>query len=309
MRVQKYKNQDEGESQNIDSYVLKAKKEREDKENRANQSQIGNHSRRWYGIRLGLGVGICFGITSELVNIYLISEVWYYSPPFGALGNIALDVALFIFISWIVSIPDETFSGVSLGCLAGLSAVELRSWLIPGASPIKKMVLDPTLILFVLVSVSFLGLLFVPVMLLWRTSIETLYDMHSEPLWNWNRVKFSLALLVLMVVVGSFLILPSDTRVILQDMNNLIESGLAAFNESELPEPLRTTSTRWILDQKDENFSLEIVPNIDPEKKSSFRSILGQSGLGGNITVNANFPGGRKITCSYQSPQVRPYCR
>ena len=308
MRVQKYKKEESEEVNNIDNYVLRAKQEREEKENRASRNKALNRSRRWIGLRLGIIVGLCFGITAEMVNVYLLPDLWFFSPPFGALGNVVFYGFFIAFISWLLSIPDDTFTGVSLGCLAGLAAFEIRSWLIPGASSIIRMLFDPTLLMFALVSLAFIGLLLIPVMLLWRTSVENLYEKQAISWWNWEKLKFPIGFLLLSILAGSFLIISSDNRAILRNMKNLIDDGLSAVSENQLPEPLNTRSTKWLLDYEGQDFYLELSPDLNTEKKSAFKSILGQTSLGGYISVAAHFKGGRTIICTYQSSRIRPYC-
>ena len=144
---------------------------------------------------------------------------------------------------------------------------------------------------------------------LWRTSIETLFDLQNESFMNWNRIRYSLGMIVLALIAGSFLIIPPDTRTILRYMNSMLDSGLSAYSESQLPAPLRIESASWILDYQGEDYYLELNPSVIAEDKTSIRSIFGRSGLGGYVSVAAHFPGGGTIICTYQSPRTRPYCR
>jgi hypothetical protein len=110
MRVQKYKSQQPEEESQLDDYVVKIKRERAEKERRHNLKRDKFQFRPWYGTRLGLFVGLGFGLTSELINVYLIPEINISSPPLGSLGNFLMYGFLGALIGRLISIPEKRIS-------------------------------------------------------------------------------------------------------------------------------------------------------------------------------------------------------
>lgn len=309
MRVQKYKKSETDQAQQLDQYVVQIKREREENEKRKKTILEKERSRSWFGVRLGLVLGLGFGATSELVNVYLLPDIWVSAPPLGAFGNSILYGLFGAMVGWIIAQPGDTFKGVSLGCLAGLGVIEARAWLIPGATPMIKMMLNPAFFMFALVSFSLFGLLLIPVMLLWRSSIETIYELQAEFWWHWGRIRYALGMFLLALIAGSFFVYPEDTRSIIRSMDSLVQAGLLAANEGQLPMSLRTESARNIMQQKDKDYYLELIQSVNVDNETSMRSVFGQTGFGGSVSITAQFQGGWSLICTYQSPTIRPFCQ
>lgn len=264
--------------------------------------------RRILGFRLGIVVGLCFGFVAELLNLYLIPGVLLSSPPLGALGNFFLCGLFGAFIGWVVAYPHETFTGVSLGSLVCIAVTEFRAWITPGSTPMLRMLMNPVLIFFVLLTFCLVVLLLSPFMFLWRSSLEMQVENFVIPWWSWRKIRLILLLLGCTGFAGSYFILPNETRMIILQMDELVQNGVRSNRLDQLPVPLQNKTARDILAYTDEVYTIDIMPAVDTEDEVSNRSFFNRAGFSDRITLAARFRDGWSLICSYQSPESRPYC-
>jgi hypothetical protein len=213
------------------------------------------------------------------------------------------------FIGWAVSFPEDTFSGISLGCLSGIAAIEVRAWLTPGAVPILRMITNPVLVFFALIVFSLMVLLLSPYMLLWRFSLETQLDHFKEPWWIWRRIRLPLAMGAVAAFAGSFFVFPADTRQMIVSMDQLVRLGISVSRYERLPEPLQNTSAGEIMKHAEESYVIDIQHNASDDEGTSIRSYFGEAGFISRITLVARFHDGWSLLCTFQSPTVQPFCR
>jgi hypothetical protein len=196
--------------------------------------------RRLFGLSLGAGLGLAYGLVSQLINRVFLWGIPLHQPPFGPLGNILLCLGVGALLGLVTAWPANLYLGILAGCAAGALLI-LLSVMLAGIG-LSLLAAKATLMLFIFLPVA--ALIALPIGL-HRWAVEKQMDLRPD---RWpegqegrpdrlaaRRALPTLFLLFLVVGVGVLSLYPKRGRVAVARMEAIVQAGLDAADQAALP--------------------------------------------------------------------------
>ena len=193
--------------------------------------------RRLFGISLGAGLGLAYGLVSQLINRVFLWGIPLHQPPFGPLGNILLCLGVGALLGLVTAWPANLYLGILAGCATGALLIVL-SVMIAGIG-LSLLAAQATLMLFIFLPVA--ALIALPIGL-HRWAVEKQLESRPDRLIPGQEIKPvawralpSLLLLLLVVIAGVLSLYPKRGRIAVARMEAIVQAGLAAADQAALP--------------------------------------------------------------------------
>lgn len=254
--------------------------------------------RRLTGLALGAGLGLVYGLVSQLVNRAVLPGVPLYQPPYGPLGNIVLRSlgggALGLICAW----PLGSVQGIFLA--SAISAVAIVAASFIGANPSGE-VLVAFALTGIFLALPFWGML-VPLLSALRWGVNGQEEAHRDRL-PWSARLLRPALLILGVgLAGALSLYRPTARALLAQTHTLLQQAQAS---SVLPEPLRNTESAEFRTRGSGPYELSWeFYNIEryriPRPGRDFDT---------HSVVIARFANGWNLVCLYINADEPPLCK
>lgn len=258
--------------------------------------------RRWFGMLLGAGLGLCYGLVSQFINRLALPGIPLHQPPWGPLGNTILwmlVLGLFVLISaW----HTEGTIGMYAGGLMGAIMIVLLT-LASGMLGMDRLQLRIFILLLILIPLG--GLLtMVAGLLRWvvNREVEGRIDRTGLVVRAW----VPLVLLLFAGLLGSTARFPVWGQVEVRHLHAMLQAGLSASESLKLPEPLQHTRVGGFLEHAEGNYTLD-WENQDINRfaipRSSSRRDWEES------AVIARFENRWSLVCIYPDTEATPACK
>ncbi len=259
-------------------------------------AQIFDRRRRKHGLYLGLMVGFVFGLVSQGINYAALGGIEYYQPPFGALGNLALWLAIGGGLGLVAAWSDSSIKGVILGSLTAGLLIVISVLLSSNLSRLTLTLigLSAVYLPFAAMAGPLLGLLRVAV-----NQQRDWYELH--PL-AWKRARLPLALLLLAGGLGGLWLYPANGRQELAEADRLIRAGLQG---AALPAPLQDELVGPFAQKAGPRYTLELVYQNLNRFQIPYNTRTNME----PAVVIARFSSGWALACLYVSPSEPPFCK
>lgn len=250
------------------------------------------------GVLLGAILGLAYGLVSQLINPIALAGIPLYQPPAGPFGNIVLTALLGGLLGVITCYPPSAAIGILFGGLASLVGIAFYMLVRLGALGLGGALLSSLLLS------APMAWLTVPVMAILRWVAERQVDARrvGEP--SLRRARLPILLVVVMAVLGSFEILPDQSRDTLARTQALIQQGLQSGSAAALPEPLRGPTMTAFPPAQKTGYTLEWT-KYDLDR---FMELRPPSNFDEHVAVIARFPGSYYLVCLYPTPKQPPNC-
>lgn len=256
-----------------------------------------DRTRRLIGLVLGASLGLVYFLVSQGINALFLSVIPLFQPPLGFWGNVALGTLWGGVLGLICAWPYSTAIGVVLASMASISVTIVR-----GLAGIDES-LGRLVIIGVVLGVP-TAFLMVPAMLALRWAINGLVDRRNQPMPWGARLSGPLKLLALVSVIAAFSLYNGKARTLLVRMNDMVQAGLAAANEAELPDGLQTLRSGNFLADASETYTLEWT-ETDLDR---FIDLRPSSNYSEHSAVLVRFANGQSLVCLYPGAESRPNC-
>jgi hypothetical protein len=255
-------------------------------------------ARRMTGIILGALLGLAYGLVSQLINPIAEPTIPFYAPPAGPVSNVFLSTLLGAFLGALTCYPASAALGVLYGAAAALIGIFVYMLI-----RLDVIGFGGALIGSALFSVP-LAWLTVPLLALLRWVSERQVDAlhHGESLLR--RALVPAALVIVMMVAGSFELLTAEARGNLRHTNGMLQQGVVATSVAALPEPLQGTFLTTIPAQNRQGYTLEWT-TYDLDR---FNELRPPSNFDQHAAVIARFRGNYYVVCVYPTPKQEPNC-
>lgn len=191
--------------------------------------------RRIVGFEFGALAAATYGAASQLGDRIAIPGAPLYQPPFGPAGNLLVFAIVGGVLGLIAAWPRSGLAGTFLA--AGVSAVVVLASAFTGAGASTEN-LTASIVTGIFLALPFWGLLVLLVgPLRWVVTREEEAKRDGQPA---SRRMLAPAVLVLVVgLVGLTALYPSDARVLITRMDQMLKSAQAS---GSVPEPLAGTA-------------------------------------------------------------------
>ncbi len=255
--------------------------------------------RRIAGILLGTALGLSYGLVSQLINRVALPGLPLFQPPWGALGNIVLNILVGGFLGLLSVLPPSPALGIFLGSLAAAVAIFISTMLRVGTVINSGGAVIASLVLSVPIA-----WLTVPMVALlrWAADRQAEFARDGTPLLA--RLRTPLVLILVMAALAAFELLPGDARQQLRHAHTLVQSGLSATNPDARPAPLRGPLVRGFPPATGRDYTLEWI-RYDLDR---FIELRPPSNYDQHAAVIARFSGGYTLVCLYQTSSSQPNC-
>ena len=160
--------------------------------------------RRLTGLLFGAGLGLAYGLTSQLANRILLPGIPLYQPPLGPLGNILLSLLAGALLGVISAWPESSIHGTFIA--SAVSAVVILVGNFAVAAPSGN-TLVAVLLTGIFLVLPFWAML-VPLIAALRWGVNKLVDAHADHLPIRSRITVPILLFLAIGVVGVAIPLP-----------------------------------------------------------------------------------------------------
>ena len=250
--------------------------------------------RRLLGFITGAVLGLAYSLTANLVNRLLLPSLPLQEPFPGAL-LLALGSSLLAGLMGLITLwSDETFIGLLVSSLLGAGIAALWSWYTEDVSGVLLM-----LTFFVFLPRVFfyipLGIAVHWISRQWQR--VTLADRRNP-----GKVIVPVVCFLAAFGAGMFSIHPPEVRYALVTTDQILQEGMAAASEDDLPEPLQ--DVWYFTDYARGEYTLEV--SLEPDRLPVQRPIAQYGQLVSLIIVQ--FENGFTIGCVFTPPHSMPVC-
>jgi len=255
-----------------------------------------NLHRRRTGLTIGLALGIGYSLTTNLVNHLALPGIPLYTPPPGTVGLIMVTTLMFGLLGLIAAWPDESLPGVILSGLIG--SIISSIWILVNAS--NKFAAVTLLVVIFMPRMFF----YMPFGALVRWLIHKLDQPTPRPVAPVRKLVPVFLAFIFLAYLGSFALLPKETRGSLITMDALLKSGMEsqATSNDELPKPLQPV-LGFIQKAKGEySYTIGSDPDVLPVQ----RPVAEYGELEPFIIIR--FENGFRFGCVFSPPYIQPAC-
>ncbi len=258
--------------------------------------------RRWFGVLLGVGLGLCYGLVSQSLNRLALPGIPLYQPPCGPVGNTLLWMAAIGLFALMSAWHAEGMIGMYAGGALGAIIIMVLT-LLSGMISMDRLQLRIFILLLILIPLG--GMLtLVAGLLRWvvNREVEGRIDRTSLAVRAW----IPLALLVLAGLVGSTARYPVWGWEEVRHLDAMLQNGLGVSDTSDLPEPLQHTRVGGFLDHAEGNYTLA----WEDQEINRFAIPRGTSSRPWEeAAVIARFENGWSLVCIYPDADAKPACK
>ena len=257
--------------------------------------------RRLTGLLFGAGLGLMFGLTSQLTNRILLPGIPLYQPPLGPLGNILASVLagalLGVLCAWPQSSINGTFIASAVAALTLLTGNALLAE--PGRSTLGTRLLTSIVLLL-----PFWALLAILIAAL-RWGVNKLVDAHADHLPLRARVTVPAVLLLAVGLIGALPTYRGEARMLLARTHALLREGQAAESAEALPAPLRVPAVGVFLEAGRVPYAL----SWQQQGIEKYRIARPIENFDNHSAVVARFKNDWNLVCLYITPERPPLCQ
>jgi hypothetical protein len=255
-----------------------------------------NLHRRRTGLVIGLALGFGYSLTTNLVNRLALPNIPLYTPPPGALGLIVFTTLMFGLLGLIAAWPDESLPGVILSGLIG--SIISSIWILINET--NKFAAVTLLVVIFMPRMFF----YMPFGALVRWLIHKLDQPTSRPVAPVRKLVPVFLAFVFLAYLGSFALLPKETRTSLVRMDALLQTGMnsQATSYEELPEPLQPVL--GFIQKANGYYSYSI--GSDPDALPVQRPFVEYGEVEPFIIIR--FDNGFRFGCVFSPPYIQPAC-
>jgi len=257
--------------------------------------------RRLTGLLFGAGLGIAFGLTSQLTNRVLLPGIPLYQPPLGPFGNALLCVLTGALLGVISAWPESSIHGTFIA--SAVSALVIVAGNFALAAPSGN-TLVAVLLTGVFLVLPFWAML-VPLIAALRWGVNKLVEAHEDGLPLRARITIPIFLLLAVGLVGSLFHYRADARQLLAQAHALLQESQTAVNADELPPALRDLEEGTFLEGGQGAYELA----WEHQRIERFRIPRPGKNFDYHSVVVARFKNGWNLVCLYIAPDIAPLCR
>ena len=257
--------------------------------------------RRLTGLLFGAGLGLMFGLTSQLINRILLPGIPLYQPPLGPLGNILASLLAGTLLGAFCAWPESSINGTFIASAVSAAIILLGNFALaaPGRSP-----LGTKLITSIVLLLPFWALL-VPLIAALRWAVNKLVDAHADHLPIRARVTVPVVLLLIVGLVGGMSTYRGEARTLLAQTHALLREGQAAASAEVLPAPLRVPAVGVFFEAGRVPYAL----SWQRQGIEKFRIARPIENFDNHSAVVAHFKNDWNLVCVYISPERPPLCQ
>ena len=253
--------------------------------------------RRRAGLVLGLILGAGYAVSSIVINRIALPDIPLYSPPPGDFGLFVLTVLMFSALGLIAAWGDESLPSILVSGLAGSLISSI--WIFATETADRGGV-------FALLLVIFLPRMFfyLPFGVLVRWLINKLHEPTPTPIAPVRRLVPVVVSFIMLVFLGTFSILPKETRASLVRMQELLETGMQteATSFKDLPKPLQPVE--GFIQRARGNYTFTVGEN--PDALPVQRPVVEYGDPEPFIIIR--FENGFRFGCVFSPPYITPAC-
>lgn len=255
--------------------------------------------RRIIGVLLGVGLGLSYGLVSQLINRVALPGLPLFQPPWGALGNVVLNILAGAILGFLSAQPASPALGIFLGSLVAAVAIFISTLLRVGVVVGSEGAVIASLVFSVPIA-----WLTVPMVALLRWAADRQAEFVREGAPLLARLRTPLVLMLIMAALAAFELLPGAARNQLKDAQALVQAGLHATSSEALPAPLRGPWVRGFPPATSRAYTLEWT-RYDLDR---FIQLRPSSNYDQHAAVIARFTGGYTLVCLYPTARSGPNC-
>ncbi|HPH96285.1 MAG TPA: hypothetical protein PKW33_07395 [Anaerolineaceae bacterium] len=260
-----------------------------------------NRRRRIGGLVLGAALAIIFGLLSGLINPLHLPGVPFYQPPFGVWGNLVLWLAMGLLVGLASTWSESGGKGLALGCLTGVLVVSLYQLWVMLQTPY---LISTKIVAIIAIALPLAGAL-LPLILLFRSAIDRLYEDRDRPFWWPAKIWKIVVMLAAAVVIGlAFQYSPAALRMV-QRMDDMLKTAQQATSAEALPAPLR--GARVVDFMQHGMGAYELSWDRDEYNRYAIPRLSGHESTQAVVVVN--FKNGWVLACLFPDPEGTPECR
>jgi hypothetical protein len=255
-----------------------------------------NIQRRRTGLILGLVLGMGYSLTANLVNRLALPGLPLYTPPPGIFGLTVLTAIMFGILGLLAAWLEESLPSILLSGLAG--SIISSIWILINQT-------DKTATLSVLVLVFLPRIFFyLPFGGMVRWLIYKLDQPTARPIAPVRRLVPVFLAAIFMVFMGSFNILPKETRAALVRMDALLQKGMnaQAASSKDLPKSLQPV-LGFI---QNANGEYSYIIGSDPDVLPVQRPATEYGEVEPFIIIK--YKNGFRFGCVFSPPYIQPAC-
>ena len=259
------------------------------------------HYRRLTGLLFGAGLGVTFGLTSQLINRILLPGIPLYQPPLGPLGNLLLSLLVGALLGVLCAWPQSSINGTFIASAFAVAVILVGNALLaePGRSTLGTRLL--TSIVLILPFWALLAILIAAL----RWAVNKLVDAHADHLPIHAGVTVPIVLLVVVALIGALPSYRGDARTLLAETHVLLREGQAATNVEALPGPLRVPAVGVFLEAGRVPYAL----SWQQQGIEKYRIARPIDNFDNHSAVVARFKNDWNLVCLYITPERPPLCQ
>lgn len=255
-------------------------------------------------LTIGAGAGLAFGLASQAINLLLLPGIPLAPAPFGIVGNILFYLALGGLIG-LFSNLNMRVQGIILAVLLAADFLLFLHGVVVRPDSTFQMVLDYLLASFFFLGATFLAIfLIMPVGLVIRWAVNTECENFYKSWWSWQRIRLPMILIILAGLSGALFLYAPMERYGVNVMNKLVQEGLSATSESELPHTLKKMSGTKFWHNAQGSYGIRAERDTSPE--STFRGFTTRYN---SLYISSIFHNGYKLTCRLDQSGFLIDCR
>jgi hypothetical protein len=253
-----------------------------------------NIHRRRTGLLIGLALGASYSLTANLINRLALPGIPLYAPPPGLLGLIVVTALMFGLLGLIATWPDESLPGVLLSGLIG--SIISSIWILVNET--NKFAAVTLLVVIFMPRMFF----YMPFGALVRWLIHKIDQPTPRPVAPVRKLVPVFLAFIFLAYLGSFALLPKETRASLVRMDALLQTGMKSQATSELPEPLQPVL--GFIQRSNGSYSYSIGSN--PDALPVQRPFVEYGEVEPFIIIK--FENGFRFGCVFSPPYIQPAC-
>jgi hypothetical protein len=257
--------------------------------------------RRLAGLLFGAGLGLMFGLTSQLVNRILLPGVPLYQPPLGPFGNILIGMLVGALLGVICAWPESSLTGTFVaGAVAAVALLTGNALLAEtGSSSLVTRLLASIVLLLPIWAL--LALLIAAL----RWGVNKLADAHADHLPLRAGIAIPAVLLLIVSAAGAMSIYRGEARALLTRTHALLRAGQAAAAAEALPAPLAVPAAGSFLENGRGPYAL----SWQQQGIEKFRIARPVENFDNHSAVVAHFKNGWNLVCLYVTSERPPLCQ
>ena len=257
--------------------------------------------RRLTGLLFGAGLGLMFGLTSQLTNRMLLPGIPLHQPPLGPLGNVLLSLLAGALLGVISAWPESSIHGTFIA--SAVSAVVILAGNFAVAAPSGN-TLTAVLLTGIFLVLPFWAML-VPLIAALRWGVNKLVDAHADHLPIRAHLTVPILLFLAVGLVGSLTHYRAEARLLISQTHVMLQESQHVANADALTPSLRVPEVGPFLEKGQGAYEL----SWERQRIERFRIPRPGKNFDYHSVVVARFRNGRNLVCLYIAPEIAPLCK